>query len=88
MFEEKRCPVFVAQASSRYSSGTIEWNALLNQHDFMRVFDPYTAFQEIEMFMSNLAIPQKPMPVIPDELKAESKGFDKWSFRKLPASER
>lgn len=83
LFEEKRCPVFVAERGN-WGDGKITYNALLRRYDFMRVFDPYMAYQEILMFMNNLAVPQKPMPVIPDELKAETHGFDKWSFRKPP----
>ena len=83
MFTEKRCPVFVASEQGRRGGGggVIEWNAMLNKHEFFRVFDPYTAFQEIAMFVGNLAIPQKPMPVIEDEMKIQTHGFDKFSFR-------
>jgi hypothetical protein len=88
MFMEKRCPIFVAYKHGRGYTGVIEWNSMLNKYGFFRVFDTYTAFQEIAMFVGNLAIPQKPMPVIPDKLKAESKGFNEWSFRKPPASDR
>ena len=84
MFIEKRSPVFTARRSGRWGGGTITWNGMLRPFDFMKVFDPYTAFQEIQMFMNNLAAPEKEMPVIPDEIKAESKGFDKWSFRRPP----
>lgn len=88
LFEDKRCPIFVAHWSrwtwQRRKNSIIEYNALLRPYEFFRVFDPYTAFQEIAMFMSNLAIPQDPMPVIPDELKAHSRGFDEWSFRRPP----
>lgn len=82
IFMENSCPIFVA--TKYWKNGTIEVNAELKRYDFFRVFDPYTAFQEIAMFMSNIAIPQKPMPQIDDVTKAESKGFDKWSFRNPP----
>jgi hypothetical protein len=82
-FQEKRCPVFVATVKST-SSARIVYNSLLRPYEFYRVFEPYTAFQEIAMFLANMANPEKPMPVIPDELKAESKGFDRWSFRRPP----
>ncbi len=85
MFQEKHSPIFVACEHSK-GNGVIEWNAMLNEHAFYRVFDPYTAYGELQMFMSNLAVPSKPMPVIDDVTKAESKGFDKWSFRTPPCS--
>jgi hypothetical protein len=84
MFEEHRCPVFVASIVGRRSNTRIEWNATLRHYDFMRIFDPYGAYQEIAMYLGNMAMPEKEMPVIPDEVKAESKGFNKWSFRRPP----
>lgn len=82
VFLDKRCPIFVLLHGSR--NDTIRWNASLREFDFMRIKDPYTAFQEIAMFMGNLAEPRKPIPAISDELKAESKGFDQFSFRQPP----
>lgn len=61
----------------------VTWNDLLNQFEFYRVFGPYQAFQELEMYLNNLARPMKPMPVIPDELKIQTHGFNKYSFRKV-----
>ena len=46
------------------------------------VVDPYTAFQEIAMFLGGMAMPLKPIPHLSDEIIAASKGFDKYSFRK------
>jgi len=56
----------------------------LRGYHFYKVFDTYAAFQEIHSFLASKASPEKSMPVIPDVLKAQSKGFDKWSFRKPP----
>ena len=82
MFTEKRCPIFVATRNR--CCGEIEWNAMLKQCEFFRVFDPYTAFQEIAMWVGNLAVPQKPIPVISDKMKVQTHGFNEWSFRKPP----
>lgn len=82
MFMDKQCPVFVARESFNWS--TITWNALLQPLGFVKIFDPYIAFQEVEMFMNNMAVPQMPMPELSDVTKAESKGFNKWSFRRPP----
>lgn len=82
MFLEKRCPVFVGINSNRNSK--IVYNAVLKPYDFVRIFDPYTAFQEVSMFMGNMAMPEKEMPVISDKMKIHSRGFDKWSFRRPP----
>ena len=78
-FNEKRCPVFVAVYAK--SKVVITYNGLLKPYEFVRIFDPYTAFQEIAMFMSNMAMPEKVMPTIPDEMKIFSRGFTDQSFR-------
>lgn len=44
----------------------------------------YTAYQELQMWMSNQAIPHKPIPKVSDKDMVTAKGFDKWSFRKEP----
>jgi hypothetical protein len=56
--------------------------------EFYRVFDPYQAYQEVAMWLSNQAVPIKPIPEMSDEIKAESKGFNKFSFRKDPSSKK
>lgn len=84
MFEEKHCPIFVATfTQSRH--GHITYNALLRPYDFVRIFDPYSAFQEISMFLGSMAMPEKEMPIVPNELKIQKRGFDKWSFRRPSA---
>lgn len=60
-------------------------NPVLSQFGFVKVVDPYTACQEIEMYLGRLAHNEDPkMPVGNDKVMAESKGYDKWSFRKMP----
>lgn len=56
-----------------------------------KVLDAFVVFQDIERFLTNELAPRdvkrdksiKDNPV-PDKIKAESHGFDKWSFRKEP----
>jgi hypothetical protein len=58
-------------------------NPCLKDFNFAKAVDPFRAYQEIDMFISGILTPEsKPMPKIPDELKVQSKGFDKYSFRK------
>ena len=61
-------------------------NPRLAEFNFVSVIDPYSATQELSMFIGNdLARDIQPvMPVGSDKVIAESKGFDKWSFRKPP----
>lgn len=59
------------------------WNAFLKPYGFMRIIDPYQAFQKIEMFLGNMAAPEKPIPKRSDIEKVKSHGFDpKMGFRR------
>lgn len=92
-------PIFVAtygpvwESTERYSSvqtssGKIVYNCPLKQYEFYRLFPPFQAFQEINMWLSNQAVPIKPIPEMTDQIKLEAKGFDKFSFRKPKTSEK
>ena len=74
-------PIFVAKIVHETQ---ITYNANLGDLRFYRVVDPYTAYQEIQMWLSNVAKVEKPIPRIDDKTMAACKGFDKWSFRKEP----
>ncbi len=60
-------------------------NICLKDYGFQRIIPPFECFQEINMMfnttLTNLKTP--PMPVGSDKVIAESKGFDKYSFRKM-----
>lgn len=58
-------------------------NPRLTDLDFVTVKDPFTAFQDISMYISGvLGTPMMPMPEMPDDDMRDIKGFDKYSFRK------
>jgi len=58
-------------------------NPSLRNYDFATQVHPYTAYQEISMYLGNdMANQMDPEIGISDKLRAESHGFDKWSFRK------
>lgn len=84
IFRILQAPVFV-QLNSRTTKDTLIVNPLLKEYNFVTVVDPYTAYQELSMYLGNILVEQKnPNVHISDELKAQSKGFDKWSFKKRP----
>ena len=74
-------PLFVA---ARYSAKLFDmtFNTQLKPLEFYKIFNTNLAYHEIEMFLNNMAVPMKPIPVLDDVTMAESKGFDKYSFRK------
>lgn len=81
LFRELDCPIFIIEDD--YPGPTLTINPRLNTISFQKVVGPYQAFQELEMFIgSTLAKQTDPEVHISDELRAESHGFNKWSFRK------
>lgn len=97
LFEENHSPIFTINIEhdekslfpERKSAITkLMFNDSLKQFDFFRMFEPSLAYQEISSFLGGLAVPNKPMPIHSDEMKAEIAGFDKkYSFR-TPATKR
>jgi hypothetical protein len=84
LFEEHSVPIFLVKYKDMHSGSVIELNACLKDIQFYRHKDPHSAYQEIFQYMSNdLARQEDPdVPVGDDVTLAESKGYDKWSFRK------
>lgn len=92
LFEKWEAPIFLADAHKVKVTGLrhipIEINPCLRSVEFYRVIDPYTAYQELAMYLGKQAQPEKPIPDVPDKVMVGAKGFDKWSFRKPPSKRR
>ena len=86
IFMKNKCPIFIVSEGplNHEDDRSITINGCLKDLEFFRVIDPFTAFQEIDMFLANIAIPNHPIPKVSDKDMAEAKGYDKWSFRKEP----
>lgn len=82
IFEENKCPIFLAVNNSRYDA-KITYNSVLKNVEFFKVFDPFTAYQELRMYLSNIAVPMKEIPKMDDATSIALHGFDKFSFRKV-----
>lgn len=76
----EKAPIFVIKDNGKQS--LIEYNPRLNKYDFARVKNPFDCFQELQQYLSNIAVSIKEIPKIDDETMIEIKGFDKFSFRK------
>lgn len=64
-------------------------NANLRKLEFFKLFNADQAYQELRMWMSNLAQPEKVIPVPDNKTMVEIKGFDpRYSFRKEPTKKR
>lgn len=73
---------FKINGPTRHRIFTSAANRPLKHFEFFRVKDPYTAFQDIEMWLSNKAVPEKPIPTPDDKTMRDIKGFNKFSFKK------
>lgn len=87
------CPVFSIELKSYYSvffeRKIITINPSLADFQFYRLFDTYTAYQEIAMFISGvLGWPENDMIKISDTDMRDAKGFDEYSFKKRPTKRR
>ena len=81
-----KTPILVVEESDRRTEIIVTKDALLKEVDFFRIVDPFTAFQEIDMFLSGVLAPEnRPMIEVDDKYKIMGHGFDKWSFRKPKA---
>jgi hypothetical protein len=85
-FEKERCPIFVVKQHRNYDE--IHYNAHLNKYDFARIVPPYQAYQAVRMWLDNQAMPEKPIPEMDDQTKAEAHGYNKFSFRKDPTKKK
>lgn len=91
-FRKFNTPVFLYQFGDGYSGTPSEYhenffivNPCLKKYDFFKIFDSFTCFQEISMYISGvLGNREKDIIQVADKYKIAQHGFDKWSFRKMP----
>lgn len=87
LFREYNTPIFVIDYTlGRKRDDEFIVNPVLKNYDFYKIFDSYTAFQELQMFIGGvLGSNEKNTVEVDDKHKIEQHGFDyKWSFRKEP----
>lgn len=66
-------------------SDAVHVNVCLRNYDFQRVLPPVQAAQEIDAYLSNIAVTPEAAPaVLPEKVALEAKGFDNWTFKQLP----
>lgn len=99
-FAQRRCPIAVYTAEVDNGQPQLEFNSELRRVAFFKVFDPYTTFQELDMFIGGVMTdnsagaltkskPKRPNPVdISDTDMRDKKGFDDKSFKTPPTKSR
>lgn len=81
VFLEHKSPAWVMNFSrGREKNGVV--NPRLKDYQFDRIKDSNAAFQEISMYLANILVEQKQLPIIEDRYRIEQHGFDlKKSFK-------
>jgi hypothetical protein len=80
--ESRKCPAILFESDGSLDR-IIVHNPILKSVDFIKAVDPFTAFQELSMWLGNFANNEDKIPPISNSDMIESKGFDlKTSFRK------
>jgi hypothetical protein len=82
LFNEYETPIFAISPTDDGSE--IKTGCLLKDYNFQSVMDPYTAYQELVMWLGNKAVNTYPPKIVDDIVLRDSKGFDKWSFKNKP----
>lgn len=84
LFQEHKAPIFAVTFERAWGWGkdTLVLNPCLKDIGFVRVVDPYTALQELMMYIPGVLGVGEPVTVdVSDKTVAAKHGFDKWSFR-------
>lgn len=77
LFVDEHTPVFLIRPNK-----VIDINPMLKDIKFAKMFEPFQAFQEIEMYMGGvLTNPERNMIIVGEEYRQKQHGMDKWSFR-------
>lgn len=81
IFLRFKCPVWTMQFYKESPNGVL--NPRLKDIGFDRIRNPFDAFQEISMYLSNILVEQQPIESVEDKYRIQQHGFDlKESFRK------
>ena len=92
--EEHKCPTLVAYFAEdifnkSYKQTKVTGNPILKDYNFVTVVDPYTAYQELEMYIGGvLGNTETNVATVDDEHRYAGHGFNKESFRKSPGKKR
>lgn len=86
-----KCPAAIQLPHPKFvNSHVFILNPRLNQYNFQSQVEPYTAYQELSMYLGNNLVDTSEMDPRPitDKDRAETKGFNEWSFRRHKTEDR
>lgn len=84
LFAKYNTPIFVVEFNGLVSDykWCVNITPCLKNYNFQTQKDTYTTFQDIVMWLNNIALPDNPPQISDDNIIRDAKGFDKWSFKK------
>lgn len=84
VFYHYRVPIFCISWHNHFSGVRLILNPNLKEYAFYKIKDTHAAFQEIDIFVSNNLVSDTKVqvPTGDDNVIRDSKGFNKWTFRK------
>ena len=81
LFIKYKTPIFILRQD--WKERTLILNPCLREYGIHTIYDPYTMYQNISMFLTNDLVSQEDILCnISDELKRDMHGFDNKSFKK------
>lgn len=83
-------PAYMGRFHHPRRKGTaIKINDTLKEYDFVRIQDPYTAYQELSMFVGGVLRRAEPiMASVSDASMLKKKGFHEYSFKTRPKGDK
>lgn len=82
-FDMYQTPCFMLESRFYYGKTYLTINPCLKDYGFAKVVDPWTAYQEVQMFVGNNLVNDKDKQVkLSDKTLQGKHGFDKMSFKK------
>jgi hypothetical protein len=82
LFRKHHCPHFMIKGYKGYNHQYLSINESLQDFNFQKVKDPYTAFHDIHNYLSGVLGVTQELPEASNDIKIEQHGFDlKESFR-------
>lgn len=89
IFIEFDTPIFILRRKPLAGNHELLINPCLQDFGAQSIFDPWTAYQEIDMFLGNVLTNRENSSIVrSEELIRDSKGFDEWSFKQRGSKKR
>lgn len=83
LFDKFETPIFSICAGTGHREVILNTSPTLRNFNFESQFGPYSAYQELVMWIGNKAVSEYPPQITDNIVLRDAKGFDKWSFKTM-----